>query len=151
MRNHGLARLAEQDPTRSSRRRPTSSSKPKATNAAKSGRATARSRAEASQDSGGQGSAFRAPSPQRRALYGTFPPLPAERAGLTAGDGRDGGARRFPILPNEDSAMRLIGVVPMDTDELWPTTHRSFDIAEYWQRLTSNQEENLAAQTNEAA
>ncbi len=41
--------------------------------------------------------------------------------------------RVIRIFPNEESAVRLIGAVLVEIDEVWTTGKRYFDMAEYWE------------------
>lgn len=40
--------------------------------------------------------------------------------------------RVIRIFPNTESALRLLGAILMEQDEQWTTTHRYFDMDEYW-------------------
>ena len=42
--------------------------------------------------------------------------------------------RVIRIFSNEESVIRLIGAVLMEIDEVWTTSHRYFDMAEYYEQ-----------------
>lgn len=47
--------------------------------------------------------------------------------------------RVIRIFPNKESAERLIGALLMEQDEVWSTTHRYFDMEEYWNWRDKNE------------
>lgn len=58
--------------------------------------------------------------------------------------------RVIRIFPNRESALRLIGAVLMEQDELWSTGHRYFRMEPYWAWRQHQEEDSLTAFTNAA-
>lgn len=52
--------------------------------------------------------------------------------------------RSIRIFPNEASAMRLIGAVLMEQDEVWSEGRKYFDMAEYWEWVKTLRSDQLA-------